>query len=134
MKMKNLFTALVSSGIAMFVLSGSAIAEETDEAMTKNEHMQHHKQMKKNKMMNRHRKHVDDRILKMDTNGDGKIDLSEYMSHAEENFKEMDTDGDQFVTPEEARQRHSQMRKRHHEERSNMRQKMNSQQDKSAEE
>jgi len=133
MKIRNIITTIMSAGIAMFVLSATANAEETDDGMNTQEHTQHHKQMK-HKMMKRHRKHVDQRILKMDSNGDGKIDLDEYLAHAEKNFSEMDADGDKFVTPEEARQRHQQMRKRHQEGRKEMHKKMETEERQAAEE
>ena len=133
MKIKNSNTTTLSTAIAMLLLTGTLIAAETEDGINEKADMQRHKQMK-HKMMKRHRKHVDDRILRMDTNEDGKIDLSEYMSHAEKNFNEMDADGDQYVTPEEARQRHSHMRKRHHEERRKMHEKMKSQEQPAAEE
>ena len=50
---------------------------------------------------------------RLDTNEDGKVDLDEFLSHAQSRFNEMDTNADQFVTDEEAKLHHKNMRKKH---------------------
>jgi len=49
-------------------------------------------------------------FVKHDTNGDGVISKSEFLSHAEERFKKMDADGNGEVSKEEARAGHKKMR------------------------
>lgn len=42
-----------------------------------------------------------ERMKEVDTNGDGKISRSEFVSKAEERFSKMDKDGDGYLTKEE---------------------------------
>jgi len=71
-----------------------------------------HKRMGRH-MENRTKRHME----QIDTNGDGNVDLNEYLSNAEQRFNEMDADGDQLVTGEEAREHHKSMRTKHAQER-----------------
>ena len=49
---------------------------------------------------------------KHDTNGDGVISKSEFLSHAEERFATMDADGDGSVSKDEAKSKHKEMREK----------------------
>lgn len=60
-----------------------------------------------------HHKHMEERLQKIDTNQDGKIDLAEFLAHSEERFKEIDADADGFITREEGREAHKKMRQKH---------------------
>ncbi|MGH1397788.1 MAG: hypothetical protein ACRBCT_01080 [Alphaproteobacteria bacterium] len=51
-------------------------------------------------------------FAKHDTNGDGVISKSEFLSHAEERFGEMDADGSGEVTKEEAKAAHEAKREK----------------------
>ncbi|MFT4628912.1 MAG: hypothetical protein ACI9WC_000059 [Arenicella sp.] len=76
-----------------------------------------HKDMhkdKRGKMRDRKGQHSVMRMHgQLDTNEDGKVDLDEFLSHAKSRFNEMDTDSDQFVTDEEAKLHHKNMRQKH---------------------
>lgn len=52
-------------------------------------------------------------LERVDSNEDGKIELSEYLANAEERFKNMDIDGDGFVTSEEHKESIKLMREKH---------------------
>ena len=52
-------------------------------------------------------------MTKIDVNGDGQVDLSEFLTHSEERFHAMDVNGDGFVTDDERRETHKMMRKKH---------------------
>jgi len=58
------------------------------------------------------RKHMKERLEQMDTNKDGQIDLNEYLSHAEKRFAKLDANGDGFITKQERRKAHKEMRER----------------------
>lgn len=60
-------------------------------------------------------------LKRVDTNEDGKVDLSEYLANAEERFASMDLDGDGYVTTEEHREAGKIMREKHREMRKKMR-------------
>lgn len=47
---------------------------------------------------------------RVDTNEDGQIDLNEFLTHSEQRFQKMDLNSNGYVTPEEARESHKQMR------------------------
>lgn len=51
-------------------------------------------------------------FMQMDTNGDGIVSKSEFVSHAEKRFTDMDTDGDEQITREEADAAKEKMRNR----------------------
>ena len=70
-----------------------------------------------------HRKHRRERMHRymmerVDLNGDGQIDLNEYLANAEQRFKNLDLDGNGYVTMEEGREAHKMMRNKHREMRS----------------
>ena len=48
--------------------------------------------------------------LAVDTNGDGQIDLNEYLTHAEQRFNKTDANADGFITSEEQTEAHKNMR------------------------
>jgi len=60
--------------------------------------------------------HKHNKIGKMfdqtDVNQDGQLELSEFLAHAEERFKSMDLNEDGYVTKEEGRDAHRQMREK----------------------
>ena len=115
--------ALIIGGVGTWLATGISYAQEADAAEQSlpvdtadvadpGEHRGHHREMMKN--MKKHRgKEMDGRLLKLDTNNDGKVDLNEFLSHSEQRFHEMDINDDQFVTPDEARQKHQMMRQEH---------------------
>ena len=120
--MKKSFLTLVVFS-AMLGISGAASAEhheggpelEHDEEMRERmKHRKHHRKEKMEKM----RKYM---MKRVDTNGDGQIDLNEFLTNAEERFNSMDLDGDGFVTAEESREAGKEMRKKHREMRKKMR-------------
>ena len=87
--------------IAMFTLLGSsAIANEHDG-----------KGKKKNK--------VGKMFDSTDTNQDGQLELSEFLSHAEARFKSMDLNQDGYVTKDEGLEAHKAMREKRKAERKN---------------
>jgi Ca2+-binding EF-hand superfamily protein len=44
---------------------------------------------------------MQERLQKMDTDGDGNLSKNEFMAQAEERFKKMDGNGDGMITPDE---------------------------------
>lgn len=62
-------------------------------------------------------RHLDE----IDQNGDGKVDLNEFLSNAETRFAEMDADSDGYVTAAEAKSRHKALRKKFREKRKHFR-------------
>lgn len=52
-------------------------------------------------------------MTKIDANGDGQVDLTEFLSHSEERFHAMDINDDGVVTDEERRESHKIIRKKH---------------------
>lgn len=57
-------------------------------------------------------KHLMKQMQKMDTNEDSQVDLAEYLAHAEARFRRLDADGDGYITKDERRSAHQQMRKK----------------------
>lgn len=57
--------------------------------------------------------HRKDALKKLDTNGDEKVDLNEFLANAEQRFNELDQDSDGYVTKEEASAKHREMREKH---------------------
>lgn len=54
---------------------------------------------------------------KQDTNGDGVISKSEFLSHAEERFSKIDTDGNGEISKDEAKAKHTAMKEKRKEHR-----------------
>lgn len=67
--------------------------------------------------MEKAQRHLDE----IDQNGDGKVDLNEFLSNAETRFTEMDTDSDGYVTAAEAKSRYKALRKKFRENRKHFR-------------
>jgi len=59
------------------------------------------KERKALKRVARSEKRAIKRLEKIDTSGDGKVDLSEYLVHSEQQFNKVDADFDGYVTTEE---------------------------------
>ena len=74
------------------------------------------------KIRDKRKKYRKKRILELDTNGDDQVDLTEYLANAERRFNELDADGNGYVTAEEAKARHKELRKKHHKMRKKARQ------------
>ena len=108
----NLLGVGLTASLAMLI-SGAAVAQDMPASEEPSMEDRHHEMIKK---MHRHRAEMEQKKLKkIDTNGDGKVDLDEFLRNGEERFKEMDEDGDGYVTAEEARVAHRAMRKKHRE-------------------
>lgn len=58
--------------------------------------------------------HHEKMLMKMDTNGDGIVSKSEFVSHAEKRFTDMDTDGNDQISRDEAQAAKDVMRERMH--------------------
>lgn len=56
-----------------------------------------------------------------DVNRDGQLELSEFLAHSEQRFKDMDLNQDGYVTREEGREAHQQMREKRKDERNQRR-------------
>ena len=114
------FKITLPIALGIFLTTNVALANHHEEQETANvdiEQIEQHKAMHKEKrgqMRDRKSKHSAMRMHdRLDTNEDGKVDLEEFLSHAKSRFNEMDTDSDQFVTDEEAKLHHKNMRKKH---------------------
>ena len=109
----GLLSALIT--LATWMLPVMAHDEE-DSASHEDRMMEHrmHRDMMIDKMKQGHGKQRHDRLEGLDTNDDGQIDLSEYLTNAENRFNQMDVNGDQYVTSKEARETHKRMRKEQH--------------------
>jgi hypothetical protein len=114
--------------------------EENEAGNIDSEQIEQHKDMhkgmhkdKRGKMRGRKGEHSVMRMHgQLDTNEDGKVDLDEFLSHAKSRFNEMDTDSDQFVTDEEAKLHHKNMRQKHRDMRKHHQQKRGEQADQEA--
>jgi len=112
---QSLVGLLLTFGFASLIGTGVAIAQETDETEHEEraqEHRAHHKKMRE-KFHDRRAKHREERLIKLDTDEDGRVDLNEFLANAEQRFHSMDLNQDLYVTEEEAREAHMQIRKMH---------------------
>lgn len=104
---KNIVIVLISTsflGLSGIVYAGHHDAGEVD--------------LKEHKGKAHHHKKSPQRMLKkVDVNQDGKVDLNEFLAHAEQRFTKMDLNSDGFLTLEEGREAHKQMRTKHKAER-----------------
>lgn len=103
---KNIVIALIST--SFLGLSGIVYAGHPDagEGGLKKHIKEHHHQKSPQRM-----------LKKVDVNQDGKVDLNEFLAHAEQRFTKMDLNSDGFLTLEEGREAHKQMRTKHKAER-----------------
>jgi len=109
---------LLTSLLAAVFVSGAALAGNHGEEGAKSEDgsERHGKHGKHGRHMGPgHRPRGEMVIKKIDENGDGQVDLEEYMNHHRERFAEMDLNGDNLVTSEEAREAGKAMREKHRE-------------------
>ena len=120
MTVHRYFNKTLPIALGIFLTANVALANHHEEQQTGEvdlEKIEQHKAMHKEKRAKMHDRKGQHSAMRMhdrlDTNEDDKVDLNEFLSHAEGRFHEMDTDSDQFVTDEEAKQHHKNMRKKH---------------------
>ena len=109
---------LLTSLLASVFLSGAALAEHhgKEGAQPHDGPEEYGKRGKFGRNMGPgHRPRGEMALKKIDVNGDGQVDLEEYMNNARERFTEMDLNGDNLVTTEEAREAGDAMREKHRE-------------------
>ena len=109
---------LLTSLLAAVFVSGSALADHhgKEQAEAQDESERYGKRGKHGRHMGPgHRPRGEMALKKIDVNGDGQVDLEEYMNNARERFAEMDLNGDNLVTAEEAREAGEAMRAKHRE-------------------
>ena len=102
------------AAITALLMAVSALAHQHghDDSNASDESVEHHKHH--HKFHGKHLKKMHKMMMKkVDTNDDGKVDLTEYLAHTEERFKRMDLDSDGYVTHEEMREAHKIMREKH---------------------
>ena len=103
-------SALVYCGSAYAQEQGTATGEQRGQRMEL--HKQHRAQSKEMKAEHR-AKRATQRMQMVDTNKDGKLDLTEYLQNAEQRFSDMDLDSDGYVTTDEAGDWRKEMRSEH---------------------
>ena len=114
MKLKLLTSGLLVASLVTLAPVSLVSAEEQDTSAESESYEHGHRHEMRKKFKKRHEKFMVERMKKIDSNGDGNVDLQEYLTHAEQRFNEMDINGDQSVTADEAREAHKMMRKKHH--------------------
>lgn len=92
--MKKLVLLTALTGLAFSVQTMAAGEHRKGKA---SEHSKVEKAEKAEKRLNR-------RIEKIDTSGDGKIDLNEYLASSEKRFQSTDLNNDGFITADEMRE------------------------------
>lgn len=114
-----LFGAVFTVNTAVNAQADVEQTSDNAKADKANMHFEDRKERMHKRKGERMEKRADKHMAQIDTNQDGNVDLSEYLSNAEQRFNEMDVDGDNIVTGEEAREHHKSMRKKHADERKN---------------
>jgi Ca2+-binding EF-hand superfamily protein len=64
---------------------------------------------KREAMREKMQKQMQSNLAAMDTNGDGKIEKTEFLAKSEERFKRMDANGDGAISAEEMKTMHGKM-------------------------
>ena len=104
MKLKPIILT-ASSVIALAVFNTQSFAQsESTEAETPR--FERAKEFRKQRSAERRAKKME----RVDTNGDGQVDLTEYLTHAEERFNSIDENADGYITTEEQTAAHQLMR------------------------
>lgn len=111
--MKHLLYILLIGSFFLDIDKSAFSHEHGGDQAVEEERLQHFK--------GKHRRVRDHMLKRVDTNEDGKIDLSEYLANAEQRFQSMDLDNDGFVTSEEHAEAGKVMRAKHREMRKKMR-------------
>lgn len=104
--------ALVSLAPVQAQETSSSTASEESRMDFKKEH----KEMRKRHHHERKALRAEQKLKKIDTNEDGKLDLVEYLANAEQRFNDMDLDKNGFVTSEESSEWRLEMRSKHRKE------------------
>jgi len=109
------YTILATILLALFSINSSfAHNHQSDESSAEQKSAKQHKKHKH--MRGHHRDKIHKMMMqKADSNGDGKVDLNEYLQNAQTRFESMDADSDGYVTGEEMRESGKAMRKKHKE-------------------
>lgn len=112
--------AIATFAVSSMLFSGFIYAHDkpaTDSAAEPSDRGRHH-QRHEGEKGGHHEKMAEMMMTKIDTNGDGQVDLNEFLSHSEERFHAMDINSDGYVTDDERRQSHKIMREKHQQARS----------------
>lgn len=123
----NIQTALIGSIIVAVFTSASISAQDVEGSEEANGPIvrphdmskEERREMRKKFHKERRSKH-ERRLQELDSNQDEKVDLTEFLANAEKRFNELDADNDGYVTREEARSRHHELRQKHKEKRKKM--------------
>ena len=108
MNLKPIFlTTATTFAIAMAASPTFAQSESEEADSTGFERAQ---EFRKERFEKRQQKRQQKRLERVDTNGDGQIDLNEYLTHAEQRFNKTDANADGFITSEEQTEAHKNMR------------------------
>ncbi len=109
--------SIATSLICAALISNTAFAQDSgeNEAAADGKPAHHGKHGKHGMRMGPEGHRGEMALKKIDTNGDGQVDIEEFMNHSRERFEAMDQNGDNLVTPEEAREHHKEMRQKHRE-------------------
>jgi len=91
--MKKVITVLAITGL---VFSMQSFASGSHRKGLGSQHSKAEKAERKERKAQR-------QLEKLDTSGDGQVDLNEYLAHAQERFASTDANSDGYITPEEMR-------------------------------
>lgn len=122
-------SALLAVSVPMFAQENAPAAGDLPE-ISDEERAEFRKEFRK-MMHHKGKKMREHRLQELDQNGDEKVDLNEFLANAEQRFNDLDIDSDGFVTKEEARERHKQLRKEHKQKRKQMMRELQQQDDES---